>query len=240
LSIVSDDLFTIAVDSVPSSTVPFVSAPAGVTGPIISIEPYIPISNIIVFPLSSNNLNAYDGYEDKHSLPDPGPTRANLDIPKWDGIWLFKFGGECLGRVTHKWGITQLGPGFEPPGSIHMISPELGENDLVLINERGGVTAVNPLKDVLAKIYTSNAVDDVLIDRFWSIPKVYDNPFHEITTLQFEFRNQDGSLYDFLGFEHSFVLEIIEYEYIGIETVSTSIRQGIQDIDNNYRFELYD
>ena len=69
------------------------------------------------------------------------------------------------------------------------------------------------VKDVFAKILLSANPGEMLYDTFVDQPTIfYNSPLHELNELEFVFVNNNNELVDFNQQEHSFTLEIIEFE----------------------------
>jgi hypothetical protein len=68
------------------------------------------------------------------------------------------------------------------------------------------------IKNGFAKIilYNTYSLDQVLfVNTFVEMVHYYDDPINQLSELEIFFYNPDGTLYDFHGLDHSFVLEIV-------------------------------
>lgn len=77
--------------------------------------------------------------------------------------------------------------------------------------------------DIFAKIQLSDKPGEVLYDTFITSPKIYDDPEKVLEEIDVQFYRRDGKPFDFLGMNHSFALEITEYQD---RLLGTNIQSG--------------
>ena len=76
---------------------------------------------------------------------------------------------------------------------------------------------------IFAKIQLSTAPGETLYNTFVSAPKTYENPDKVLDEIDVQFYRRDGKPFDFLGMNHSFSLEILEYQD---RLLGTNIQSG--------------
>jgi hypothetical protein len=82
-----------------------------------------------------------------------------------------------------------------------MTSPQLAS-----MQDTGEIT------DLFAKIALSSPPGNILFNTFMSNPlQALDTPIPTLNEIEVFFKTQSGDLFDFVGLEHSYTLEIIEY-----------------------------
>jgi hypothetical protein len=71
-----------------------------------------------------------------------------------------------------------------------------------------------------------------MFNTFLSNAKVYEEtPLATLNEIEFQIRNNDGTIYNFNDIDYSFSLEIVEYIDI-LEESSFSSRRGVVDISS--------
>lgn len=119
----------------------------------------------------------------------------SFKIPIQIGVSQFGTGGICETRLLNK-PVKLAGENY-----FLMTSPQLAS-----------MTNSGAVENIFSKIALSAPPGNILYNTFISNPlQSLDTPipsFHEIEVF---FKNQDGSLFDFVGLEHSYTLEIVEY-----------------------------
>lgn len=74
--------------------------------------------------------------------------------------------------------------------------------------------SIGPIKEAFAKINLCDLPGKILFNSHVSTSKLYEDPIHELSTLNIAFYSPDGSLYDFNGLDHSFTIEIVTVQDI--------------------------
>jgi hypothetical protein len=85
------------------------------------------------------------------------------------------------------------------------------------------LTTGNAVDKIFAKIQLTSKPGTMLYDTFITSPKVYDNPDKTLEEIDIQFYRRDGKPFDFLGMDHSFSLEITEYQD---RLLGTNIQSG--------------
>lgn len=88
---------------------------------------------------------------------------------------------------------------FDDINYIEMICPQLGL----------GTNIDNSITNILTKIQLSKIHGKIVYNTFVYMPHTYFDPISELYQLDFSFVNDDNSLYDFNGIDHSFIIKIV-------------------------------
>lgn len=99
-----------------------------------------------------------------------------------------------------------------------------GDNYILMVcKQLKGIFNQGKVKDAFAKIQLSGTPGRVLFNSFIPAQIYYHDPIVEITSLDFDFYSPDGTLYDFNGLDHSFMIELVSLSEIPKGTgISTS------------------
>lgn len=112
---------------------------------------------------------------------------------------------------------------LEGENYVFMTIPSLGE---------GTITSSSGLDHIFAKILLSEPPNTLMFNTFLSNAKIYEeSPLATLNELQFEIRNNDGSLYNFNDIDYSFSLEIVEFIDI-LQDSGFSARRGVRDFSS--------
>lgn len=105
-----------------------------------------------------------------------------------------------------------------------------GENYILMTSSSlSNMVNTGDVGDVFAKIMLSAPPGNVLFNTFQSNPKVYEeSPLNFLFEIDFQFKTQDGELFQFNDEDHSFTLEIVEY-LDTLEHSGFSSQRGIRD-----------
>ena len=122
---------------------------------------------------------------------------------------------------TRKFHSSEIGDEFDGSdcGQVQIrqntIFDLIGDTFIYLTSPQLNTMENNTISNVFAKIQLSGSVGDTIYDTFTTLPKTYiETPLNELRELEFKFKkdsSNDDLLYEFLGKEHSFTLEIVEY-----------------------------
>ena len=85
------------------------------------------------------------------------------------------------------------------------------------------------VKDIFAKVQLDAPPGAILFNTFHSSGKEYASPLPELSELTFTFKTQDDHLFDFVGSDHSFTLEITEQIHEMNGDINISSRLGFRD-----------
>jgi hypothetical protein len=85
------------------------------------------------------------------------------------------------------------------------------------------LTTGNKVDKTFAKIQLTSKPGTILYNTFITSPKIYDNPDKVLDEIDVQFYRRDGKPFDFLGMDHSFSLEITEYQD---RLLGTNIQSG--------------
>jgi hypothetical protein len=137
-----------------------------------------------------------------------------VKIPIQIGISSFGTGGIGETRVLNK-PVKLAGENY-----FLMTSPQLASM------ENTGL-----VRDVFAKISLSASPGNILFNTFMSNPlQALDTPIPTLHEIEVFFKTQDDNLFDFVGLEHSFTLEIVEYlDKASRELIGFSSQRGVVD-----------
>lgn len=69
--------------------------------------------------------------------------------------------------------------------------------------------SVGPVKEGFCKILLCDLSGKILMNNNSSMTLIYDSPLRELSDLNIAFYNPDGSLFNFLGLDHAFTIEIV-------------------------------
>jgi hypothetical protein len=112
---------------------------------------------------------------------------------------------------------------LEGENYVFMVVPTLNE---------GTLTSSSGLESIFAKILLSEPPNTLMFNTFLSNAKVYEEtPLATLNEIEFQIRNNDGTIYNFNDIDYSFSLEIVEYIDI-LEESSFSSRRGVVDISS--------
>lgn len=83
------------------------------------------------------------------------------------------------------------------------------------------------VRNKFAKIQLTEEAGKICYNSFITSPKIYDNPDKVIDEIDIQFYRRDGKPFDFLGREHSFSLEFVEYQdrLLGTNIGSTRMKE---------------
>ena len=138
----------------------------------------------------------------------------SFKIPIQIGISSFGSGGNAETRVLNK-PVKLAGENY-----FLMTSPQLST-----VQDTGIV------EDVFAKIALSSPPGNILFNTFMSNPlQAIDTPIPTLHEIEVFFKTQSGDLFDFVGLEHSYTLEIVEYvDKASRDLVGFSSQRGTVD-----------
>jgi hypothetical protein len=109
-------------------------------------------------------------------------------------------------------------------------------NDAYILMTSGRLTTddINPVINtglvdkIFAKIQLSGDPGDVMYDTYVGGERIFYEPIARMDHIDIQFRRYDNKLFDFRGREHSFTLEIEEYQD-RLRTANKSSRRGLND-----------
>ena len=103
-----------------------------------------------------------------------------------------------------------------------------GNNYIIMVcDEFKTMESLTKIKDIFNIIslnknnYDEN--DNYIYNTFTKIDKLYLNPINEISELSFHFYNPDGSLYDFNGLNHNFIIQLTTINELSLNVNVSSI-----------------
>ena len=147
-------------------------------------------------------------------------ARNHTNAEKAMGLKNYGFDGvqtnlECLGDL-------QNFLNFNNEAYILMCSDRLTLDDINPVVNTGSVDKV------FSKIQLSDDPGEVMFNTYVGGERIFYEPISRLDKIDIEFRRPDGKLFDFRGREHSFTLEIEEYQD-RLRTANKSSRRGIND-----------
>lgn len=101
-------------------------------------------------------------------------------------------------------------------------------SDRLTTDDVNPVLNTGPVDQVFAKIQLSGAPGSVMFNTFIGGERIFYEPIGRLDEIDIGFRRPDNRLFDFRGREHSFTLEIEEYQD-RMRTANVSSRRGIND-----------
>ena len=107
-----------------------------------------------------------------------------------------------------------------------------GENYFLMSSPQlASMENTGPVENLFAKISLSAAPGNILFNTFMSNPlQALDTPIPTFNEIEVFFKTQDDDLFDFVGLEHSYTLEIVEYvDKASRELVGFSSQRGTVD-----------
>ncbi len=105
-----------------------------------------------------------------------------------------------------------------------------GENYMfICCKELESAVSSGKVKDIFAKVQLDAPPGAILFNTFHSSGKEYASPLPELSELTFTFKTQDDHLFDFIGSDHSFTLEITEQIHEMNGDINISSRLGFRD-----------
>lgn len=122
----------------------------------------------------------------------------------------------CNGSIDHFINFSNL-------GYILMTSDRLSTDDANPVLNTG------PVDHVFAKIQLSSAPGTILYNTYIGGERLFYEPINRIDAIDVQFYRPDNTLFEFMGREHSFTLEIEEYQD-RLRTANVASRRGINDV----------
>ncbi len=157
----------------------------------------------IILPKNSFNL-------EKERINTKGGFSVEIEVPMLFRLRFDQEGtiGDVLGFKNN---ITDFNTVIK--NSTNGLKLVTNEYIYMIANPLHTINAIGNVKQAFGKIILVNKYgnnnSNLLYDTFVPSEKVYETPIREISQLEIEFLLPDGTLYDFHGLEHSFVIEIV-------------------------------
>jgi hypothetical protein len=132
------------------------------------------------------------------------------------------------------YGFNSLQTNLECTGDLRRFLNFSNEPYVLMTSDRLTTDDINPVINtgsvgkVFAKIQFSGEPGKIMYDTYVGGERIFYEPIARLDRIDIQFRRQDNKLYDFRGREHSFTLEIEEYQD-RLRTANTSSRRGIND-----------
>lgn len=107
-----------------------------------------------------------------------------------------------------------------------------GENYFLMTSPQlASMQDTGEIDDLFAKIALSSPPGNILFNTFMSNPlQALDTPIPTLHEIEVFFKTQAGDLFDFVGLEHSYTLEIVEYiDRASRELIGYSSQRGTVD-----------
>jgi hypothetical protein len=108
---------------------------------------------------------------------------------------------------TFETGVNALGQTINITNNALQLS---GNNYIIMVADPiKTYYSIGKIKNAFAKIILCDSPGKFLYNTFVNMFQIFDDPLHELVSLNIQFYNPDGSLYDFNGIDHSYTLEIV-------------------------------